>query len=65
MSIRYYSSNTNEELQIDDTIELTLSKEIAKGITHYESIELEIKRETIPTLLKARAIVELNDEYLN
>ena len=48
-----------------DTIELTLSKEIAKGITHYESVELAINKETIPTLLKAGAIVEINNEYLN
>lgn len=65
MQKRCYSSNTYEELQMGDTIELTLSKEIAKGITHYESVELEINKETIPTLLKAGAIAEINNEYLN
>lgn len=65
MQKRYYSSNTYEELRMGDTIELTLSKEIAKGITHYESVELEINKETIPTLLKAGAIVEVNNEFLN
>ena len=65
MQKRYYSSNAYEELQMGDTIVLTLSKEVAKGITHYESIELEINKETIPTLLKAGAIVEVNNEFLN